>query len=83
MLVIRNMTPPTAMKERAGKSMLDSADAKRRTEGEGEVNSHSCNICLSETKLCFSPGPPKASISVAMVYKVLMREQKLILLVHT
>lgn len=81
MLVIRNMTPPTAMKERAGKSMLDSADAKRRTEGE--VSSHCCNICLSETKLCFSPGPPKAIISVAVVYKVLMREQKPILLVHT
>lgn len=34
MLVIRNMIPPTAKKDTAGKSMLDSADTKEEQRNE-------------------------------------------------
>lgn len=36
MLVIRNVTPPTARRERAGKSRLDNADGEKKKNNEGK-----------------------------------------------
>lgn len=65
--------PPTAKKERAGKSMLDSADAVKNKKNRRGMSSGNCSISPSrrrrekERERCFSPGDPKANISVAVV----------------
>lgn len=71
-LVIRNMMPPTASRERAGKSRLDKADGKRQKEcGKGGYEASTVdddglrrNQCKQR---CFSPGVANASIKVAKV----------------
>ncbi len=47
MLVIRNKMPPTARRERAGKSRLDKADRKRKKKGKTSISS--CNILLLDS----------------------------------